>query len=261
MTQLLEVEELVKSFGGVRAVDEASLDVHAQSITALIGPNGAGKSTLFSCVAGTLRADGGRIRFDGRRIERKRTDRIAALGLVRTFQSARALTRMTVLDNVLLASFGHPGEHLAGLVARPGAARRHERALRGRADDVLALVGLDRLRDAYAGTLSGGERKLPDLARALMLEPTLVLLDEPMAGVSPTLRRQLLEHILEVRRERGVTFFIVEHDLDFVMQSADRVIVMNEGRVLVTGTAAEVRADPAVIDAYLGKSHAPAAAL
>ena len=261
MTSLLEVEELVKTFGGVRAVDEASLAVEAQSITALIGPNGAGKSTLFNCVAGTLRPDGGRIRFDGRRIDRRRTDRIAALGLVRTFQSARALTRMTVLENVLLASFHHPGEHLTGLLTRPAAARRHEQALRARADELLALVRLDGLRDEYAGTLSGGQRKLLDLARALMLEPQLVLRDEPMAGVSPTLRVQLLEHILELRQERGVTFFIVEHDLDFVMQIADRVIVMNEGRVLMAGTAAEVRADPAVIDAYLGKTHAPAAAL
>jgi branched-chain amino acid transport system ATP-binding protein len=261
MTVLLEVEGLVKAFGGVRAVDDASLEVQTDSITALIGPNGAGKSTLFNCIAGALRPDAGRIHFDGRRIDRRRTDRIAALGLVRTFQSARALTRMSVLDNVLLASFGHPGERLTGVLARPRAARRHERALRERANEVLALVGLDRLRDAYAGTLSGGQRKLLDLARALMLEPKLVLLDEPMAGVSPTLRVQLLEHILALRRDRGVTFLIVEHDLDFVMQIADRVTVMNEGRVLTTGTAAEVRADPAVIDAYLGKTHAPAAAL
>jgi ABC-type branched-subunit amino acid transport system ATPase component len=133
--------------------------------------------------------------------------------------------------------------------------------VRARADELLALVGLDRLRDAYAGTLSGGQRKLLDLARALMLEPRLMLLDEPMAGVSPTLRVQLLDHILDLRREHGVTFFIVEHDLDFVMQAADRVIVMNEGRVLVSGTADEVRADQAVIDAYLGKAHEPAAAL
>ena len=261
MTELLEVEQLVKTFGSVRAVDDASLDVQAHAITALIGPNGAGKSTLFNCVAGALRPDGGRVRFDGRRIDRRRTERIASLGLVRTFQSARALTRMSVLDNILLASFGHPGERLTGVVTRPGAARRHERALRERADEVLGLVGLDRLRTAYAGTLSGGQRKLLDLARALMLEPKLVLLDEPMAGVSPTLRVQLLEHILALRRDRGVTFFIVEHDLDFVMQVADRVIVMNEGRVLTTGKPEEVRADPAVIDAYLGKTHEPAAAL
>jgi ABC-type branched-subunit amino acid transport system ATPase component len=261
MTALLEVEELVKSFGGVRAVDGASLEVAEHSITALIGPNGAGKSTLFNCAAGALRADGGRIRFAGRRIDRRATHRIAELGLVRTFQAARALTRMTVFENVLLASFRHPGEHLIGLLVRPRAARRHERRVRARADELLALVGLDRLRDAYAGTLSGGQRKLLDLARALMLEPRLMLLDEPMAGVSPTLRVQLLDHILDLRREHGVTFFIVEHDLDFVMQAADRVIVMNEGRVLVSGTADEVRADQAVIDAYLGKAHEPAAAL
>jgi branched-chain amino acid transport system ATP-binding protein len=258
---LFEIEELVKTFGGVRAVDGASLEVFESSITALIGPNGAGKSTLFNCAAGALRADSGRIRFAGRRIDRRAAHRIAELGLVRTFQSAHALTRMTVLDNVLLASSGHPGERLTGVLLRPRAARSRERALRIRADELLELVRLDRLRDAYAGTLSGGQLKLLDLARALMLEPRLVLLDEPMAGVSPTLRVQLLEHILAVRRDRDVTFFIVEHDLDFVMQAAERVIVMNEGRVLVTGTGDEVRRDPAVIDAYLGKAHEPAAAL
>jgi neutral amino acid transport system ATP-binding protein len=252
---LLEITDVVRSFGGVRAVDGASFDVAAGSVTALIGPNGAGKSTLFNCVAGSLRPDSGRIVFAGRRVDRLAPHRIARAGLVRTFQAARTLTRMTVLDNLLLGSVGHPGERLTGLVLRPVAARERERRLRERAHELLVLVGLQAHADAYAGTLSGGQRKLLDLARVLMLEPSLVLLDEPMAGVNLTLRAELLRHILSVRQERGVTFLIVEHDLDFVMQAADRVVVMNEGRILTAGAPEDVRREEAVIDAYLGRSH------
>ena len=167
------------------------------------------------------------------------------------------LTRMTVLDNLMLASIGHPGERLSGIVVRPRASRTHEIEVRHRAHELLELVGLESHAREYAGTLSGGQRKLLDLARVLMLRPSLVLLDEPMAGVSPTLRTQLLEHILAVREERGITFLIVEHDLDFVMQAADRVVVMNEGRVLAAGAPQEIRTNEQVVDAYLGKAHAP----
>jgi ABC-type branched-subunit amino acid transport system ATPase component len=259
MSGLLEVRDVVKTFGGVRAVDGASLDVEPRSVTGLIGPNGAGKSTLFNCIAGMLRPNSGRIVFAGSRIDRRPTHRIARAGLVRTFQAARALTRMTVLENVLLASAKHPGERLTGVVLRPAASRARERALRARAYELLGLVGLEAHADAYAGTLSGGQRKLLDLVRVLMLEPSLVLLDEPMAGVSPSLRVALLEHILALRRDRGITFLIVEHDLDFVMQAADVVVVMNEGRIIASGQPADVQADEAVIDAYLGAAHeAPA---
>ena len=165
------------------------------------------------------------------------------------------LTRMTVLDNLMLASFGHPGERLSGITLRPRAWRNHERELRAQARESLALVGLESYEREYAGTLSGGQRKLLDLARVLLLRPSLVLLDEPMAGVGPTLRTQLLEHILAMRRDRGITFLIVEHDLDFVMQAAERVVVMNQGRVLVVGRPDEVRSNEQVVDAYLGKAH------
>jgi neutral amino acid transport system ATP-binding protein len=255
VTALLQVEDVVRTFGGVRAVDGASFEVAEHSITGLIGPNGAGKSTLFAIVAGSLKPDSGRIAFAGRRIDRRPAYRVARAGVVRTYQSARALTRMTVLDNVLLASSDHAGERLRGLVLRPRAARAHEQRARQRARELLALVRLESYADAYAGTLSGGQRKLLDLARVLMLEPSLVLLDEPMAGVNPSLRVQLLEHILAVRRDRGITFLIVEHDLDFVMQTADRVVVMNEGKVIVVGAPNEVRANEQVVDAYLGKAH------
>jgi ABC-type branched-subunit amino acid transport system ATPase component len=252
---LLEVDDVVRTFGAVRAVDGATFAVEEHSITGLIGPNGAGKSTLFATIAGSLKPDSGRIVFAGSRIDRKPAYRVARTGVVRTYQAARVLTRMSVLDNMLIGSKGHPGEHLAGLVLRPRAARDHERRSHGRAHELLALVGLDSHAGDYAGTLSGGQRKLLDLARVLMLEPSLVLLDEPMAGVAPALRVTLLEHILAVRRERGITFLIVEHDLDFVMRTADRVVVMNEGRVLTVGSPEDVRTNEHVVDAYLGKAH------
>jgi len=252
---ILEVEDVVRTFGAVRAVDGATFVVEEHSVTGLIGPNGAGKSTLFATIAGSLKLTSGRIVFDGRRIDRTPEYRVARAGVVRTYQAARVLTRMSVLDNVLLASTGHSGESLLGVVLRPRGWRNHEQRARARAFELLALVGLDAHRHAYAGTLSGGQRKLLDLARVLMLEPSLVLLDEPMAGVAPALRVELLEHILAVRRDRGITFLIVEHDLDFVMQAADRVVVMNEGRVLTVGTPAEVRANEQVVDAYLGTAH------
>ena len=249
MTRLLEVHEVAHAFGGVRAVDGASFDVEEGVITGLIGPNGAGKSTLFNCVSGFLRAQSGRVMLDGRRIDRLSPHRIARAGLVRTFQTPRALTRMTVAENVLLAAPRHPGEHLG----RRGAGR--EREARARTEELLTLVGLDTHADALAGTLSGGQRKLLDLIRALMAEPRLLLLDEPMAGVSPTLRVQLLQHILELRDRDGITLLIVEHDLDFVMGASDRIVVMNDGHVIAQGTPDEVRGDERVVDAYLGARH------
>ncbi|MGH2971953.1 MAG: ABC transporter ATP-binding protein [Gaiellaceae bacterium] len=255
MSALLEIEDVVRTFGAVRAVDGATFAVEQGSITGLIGPNGAGKSTLFANIAGSLKPDSGRIVFAGTRIDRKPAYRVARAGVVRTYQAARVLTRMSVLDNMLIASKGHPGERLTGVVLRPRAARDHERRVRERAQELLALVGLESHAGEYAGTLSGGQRKLLDLARVLMLEPSLVLLDEPMAGVAPALRVTLLEHILAVRRDRGITFLIVEHDLDFVMRTADRVVVMNEGRVLTVGAPDDVRTNEQVVDAYLGKAH------
>jgi ABC-type branched-subunit amino acid transport system ATPase component len=254
MPAILEFAELVRTFGGVRAVDGATFEVESGSITGLIGPNGAGKTTVFNCATGTLRPDSGRILFEGGRLDRKPPYRIAREGLVRTFQTARPLTRLSVRENVMLAGKDQPGERLTGWLWRPKAARRQEELVRRRADELLALVRLDSHADAYAGTLSGGQRKLLDLARALMVEPKLVLLDEPMAGVSPPLRLELLNHIIALRAQ-GVTFLIVEHDLDFVMQVADVVVVMNEGRVIARGSPDAVRRDDRVVDAYLGKRH------
>ena len=252
MSALLEVRDVTRSFGGVRAVDAASFDVVAGSITALIGPNGAGKSSLFNIVSGFLRPERGTVHFSGRAIQNRAPHRIARAGLVRTFQTPRALTRMSVLENVLLAAPHHVGERLGRVFATPRAVRAHEDAAEHEAHRLLALVRLDGQADAYAGTLSGGERKLLDFARVLMTEPRLILLDEPMAGVNPTLAAQLLEHMLAAREERGVTFLLVEHDLDLVMRACDTVVVMNEGRILATGTPDDVRRDERVVDAYLG---------
>jgi neutral amino acid transport system ATP-binding protein len=250
VTARLEVRDVAHAFGGVRAVDGATFDVQAGSITGLIGPNGAGKSTLFNCISGFLRTRSGHVSMDGRRIDRLPPHRIARGGLVRTFQTPRALLRMTVAENVLLAAPRHPGEHLG---RRGGRAR--EREAQARASELLALVGLDSHARALAGTLSGGQRKLLDLIRALMTEPRLLLLDEPMAGVSPTLRVELLQHIRDLRDRDGITLLIVEHDLDFVMGASDRVVVMNDGRVIAHGTPDEVRGDERVVDAYLGARH------
>ena len=249
---ILVVRDVVRTFGGLRAVDGASLDVERGSITALIGPNGAGKSTLFNVVSGFLSAERGSVQFEERRIDRAASYRIAQRGLVRTFQVPRALTRLSVLDNVLLAAPNHSGERLSGLLLRPARARARERSARKRAEELLALVRLEEHAHDYAGVLSGGQRKLLDFARVLMAEPRLVLLDEPMAGVNPALGRQLLEHVLQLRKDEGMTFLFVEHDLDVVMEASDRVIVMNEGHVIASGTPAEVRSDKHVVDAYLG---------
>jgi len=252
VSALLEVSGVVRSFGGIHAVDGASFDVEQGSITSLIGPNGAGKSTLFNVVSGFLRPESGRVVLDGRRIDRRPAYAIARGGLVRTFQTPRALGRMTVRENVLLAAPQHPGERLPQTILRPRRVRGRERSARARADELLTLVGLENHADALAATLSGGQRKLLDFARALMTGPRLLLLDEPMAGVSPTLRVQLLQHVLELRERNGVTFLIVEHDLDLVMRVSDVVVVMNEGRVIASGRPAAVSADPRVVDAYLG---------
>jgi branched-chain amino acid transport system ATP-binding protein len=237
---IFAAEDVVKRFGGIRAVNGATMSVREGSITALIGPNGAGKTTFFNVITGFYRPDGGRATFQDKPVLGRPPYAIARLGMVRTFQITKALRRMSVIDNMMLAAPDQPGERLGNVVFRPRASRRRERAVRERA-----------IED-YAGTLSGGQRKLLELSRALMARPRFLLLDEPMAGINPTLGRRLLDHMQRLRAEEGVTFLFVEHDMEVVMNHSDRVVVMAEGRVIAQGEPHEVRRDQAVIDAYLG---------
>jgi neutral amino acid transport system ATP-binding protein len=249
---LLDIEEVVKRFGGIRAVDGATLDVRDGEIAALIGPNGAGKTTLFNVITGFYRGDRGSVTFAGEEIFQRAPHQIARRGMVRTFQITKSLAAMPVIDNMMLAAPDQPGERLSGVIFRPAASRRREKEVREQAIELLDLFNLAKLADDYAGTLSGGQRKLLELARALMARPKLLLLDEPMAGINPTLGRRLLDHMQRLRREEGVTFLFIEHDMEVVMGHSDRVIVMAEGRVIADGSPDEVRADERVIDAYLG---------
>ncbi|WP_460543696.1 ABC transporter ATP-binding protein [Glycomyces halotolerans] len=250
---ILTASGIRRAFGGLVAVDVEHLEVQRGTITALIGPNGAGKTTLFNLLTGFDRPSKGSWSFNGRSARRLRSYQVARTGMVRTFQLTKALTRMTVLDNMLIGATGQIGERMwAGLI--PGLWKRQEAANRERALELLERFNLLDKRDDFAGELSGGQRKLLEMARALMLEPRMVMLDEPMAGVNPALKQTLLEHIKNLREE-GMTVLFVEHDMDMVHEIADWVVVMAFGQVITEGTPDQISADQRVIDAYLGAHH------
>lgn len=248
---ILKLADVTRSFGAFTAVDEVSLEIRTGSITGLIGPNGAGKSTLFNVVAGDLPPSAGRVAFLGDDISTLAPEQRFAAGLGRTFQIPRPFKRMSVLENVMLAPLGQSGEGLFAPVFGRARIRNEEAAIRKRALEVLDFVTLRALADQPAGKISGGQMKLLELARVLMGDPKLILLDEPAAGVNPALTEILIEKIEELNRD-GKTFLIIEHDMDFVMRHCDPVIALAEGRVVFEGSAADAQSNPVLLDAYLG---------
>lgn len=251
---LLRLRGVAKAFGSLRAVDGVEFDVGKGSLTALIGPNGAGKTTSFNLIAGTMKPDRGEIIFDGQPIQGLAPDKVFRRGLARTFQVPRPFANMTVLENLMLAPQRQAGEQFASNWFRPGLVRDQERAARERAAEVLDICALASKASELAGALSGGQQKLLELARVLMIDPQMILLDEPAAGVNPALLETLIDRV-RFLNQRGITFLLIEHNMDMVMRLCDPVIVMAQGRVLAEGKPAQVREDQRVIDAYLGEVH------
>lgn len=250
---ILVADGVQRQFGGLKAVDVDHFELQRGSITALIGPNGAGKTTFFNLLTGFDRPNQGEWTFDGRSLAGMAPYKVARTGMVRTFQLTKALSKMTVIENMLLGAPQQKGENFfKGLI--PGLWRSQENANTARAEELLAHFKLDAKREDFAGSLSGGQRKLLEMARALMVKPHLVMLDEPMAGVNPALKQSLLDHIRELR-EAGMTVLFVEHDMDMVRDVSDWVVVMAQGRIIAEGPPREIMQQQAVIDAYLGEHH------
>lgn len=249
---ILEIRDVVKDFDGIRAVNHCSFQVQRGTITGLIGPNGAGKTTLFNLITGFLQCTSGQIHAQGKRIDGLPPHEIFHRGIVRTFQIPRELKRMTVLENLMLVPGEQVGERIWSSWLLPWRVKRQEREIEEQAVDVLRFVNLLELRDEYAGNLSSGQKKLLELARTLMAEPLLVLLDEPGAGVNPTLMKQLVEDIRRACAEKHLTFLLIEHDMDLVMRLCDPIIVMSNGENIVEGSPKEVQQDQRVLQAYLG---------
>jgi neutral amino acid transport system ATP-binding protein len=247
---------LQRSFGGLHAVDIDHLEIERHTVTSLIGPNGAGKTTLFNLLTGFDKPDAGEWHLDGGALVGIAAFQVARRGMVRTFQLTRSLARLTVMDNMLVAAKDHKGEGLWGSLV--GGWHATERANEERARELLERFGLDHMADEFAGSLSGGQRKLLEMARALMMDPGVVMLDEPMAGVNPALTQSLLSHITGLR-DGGKTVVFIEHDMDVVQEISDWVVVMAQGRVIAEGPPDVIAKNPAVIDAYLGAHHGEAA--
>jgi len=250
---ILTVDGVVRRFGGLTAVSVDHVEFPRGMITALIGPNGAGKTTFFNLLTGFDRPDEGQWSFDGRDLAGVAPHKVARFGMVRTFQLTKSLARLTVIENMKLGATGQRGEGVFASLLRP-LWKDQEAEIEARADELLKRFRMDHMRDELAGSLSGGQRKLLEMARALMVQPQLVMLDEPMAGVNPALTQSLLGHVKQLR-EDGMSVIFVEHDMDVVHDISDWVVVMAEGSVIAEGTPDQIAANEAVIDAYLGAHH------
>jgi branched-chain amino acid transport system ATP-binding protein len=250
---ILVADQVTRTFGGLTAVNVEHLEVQRGVITGLIGPNGAGKTTLFNLLTGFDRPDTGTWSFNGQSLNRVPAYKVARRGMVRTFQLTKVLSKLTVIENMRVGATGQRGEGLFAAMLAP-LWRSQEKENTARADDLLGRFLLDKKREDFAGSLSGGQRKLLEMARSLMTEPELVMLDEPMAGVNPALKQSLLGHVKSLRDE-GRTVLFVEHDMDMVRDISDWVVVMAQGKIVAEGPPEAVMADPAVIDAYLGAHH------
>ena len=249
---MLEVKNVEKSFGGLRAVSGCTLGVQEGTITGLIGPNGAGKTTLFNIITGFLKPDKGEITFMGQRIDGLEPHQIYARKIYRTFQITREFAQMTVLENLMIMPYRQIGERVWNTWFRPKAVMAQEKEIKEKALDVLEFVELIKLKDEYAGSLSGGQKKLLEVARSLMADPKLVLLDEPGAGINQTLMKKLVTKIEMLREEKNITFLLIEHDMDLVMNLCNPVIVMSEGKKLAEGLPEEIKRNTQVLEAYLG---------
>lgn len=249
---VLTCRDLSKSFGGFKAINGMSLDVQEGKITGLIGPNGAGKSTMFNLISGVLRSQTGSVRLYGQDITKKAIHEIALSGLIRTFQLSREMAKMTIIENLMLAPQQQIGETMRGLWLNAAKVKRRDEEIAEKAHQVLKQVNLAHVADEYAGNVSGGQKKLLEIGRVLMIDPKVILLDEPGAGVNPTLMGLLCDVIARLKSEHNKTVLIVEHDMDLIARLCDHVVVMSEGAFLCEGSFKEVAGNKDVLEAYLG---------
>ena len=251
---LVKVENLNKSFGGLRAIDNCSIEIKENSITGIIGPNGSGKSTLFNLINGNLKPDSGSIFYNGIDITGKEPYELFNLGILRTFQIAHEFTNLTVIENLMMVPGNQLGEKLITSIFTRNKFKKQENEIKEKALDVLKFLKIDHLMNEKAGNLSGGQKKLLELARTMMVDARIVFLDEVGAGVNKSLLKEISDSILKLNEERKYTFCIIEHDIDFITKLCDPVIVLAEGKVLFQGTAEEVKKNNEVIDSYLGQT-------
>ena len=251
---MIVVQDVVKHFGGLAAVDGVSMEIKQGTITGLIGPNGAGKSTLFNLIAGNLSPESGSIYLDGEDVTGLKPHMLFSKGLLRTFQIAHEFQSLSVLDNLMMVPSLQVGESLLGAWFKREKVVRQEAEMRGKAEEVISFLNMGHLANELAGNLSGGQKKLLELGRTMMASPKVVILDEVGAGVNRTLLKEIGDAILSMNRERGFTFCMIEHDMDFISRLCDPVVVMAEGKILAQGSVEEIKANEDVIEAYLGTS-------